>query len=97
MAGRKAKAAAAYEPALKYFTVGIALLSADSWQTHYNLTLKLHEEAAEAALLCAEFELMEQLAQFVLQQAQTSFDKIKVLKADKDEKHYSRKYYSSRD
>ncbi|KAF3884130.1 MULTISPECIES: trifunctional serine/threonine-protein kinase/ATP-binding protein/sensor histidine kinase [Nostocales] len=78
IAGRKGKAAAAYEPAFKYFTVGIALLSADSWQTHYSLTLKLYEEAAEAALLCGEFELMEQLVLAVLQQAQTLLDKIKV-------------------
>jgi predicted ATPase/signal transduction histidine kinase len=77
-AGRKAKAAAAYEPALKYYTIGIALLSAESWRSHYNLTLKIHEEAAEAALLCGEFELMEQLALEVLHKTETLFDKIKV-------------------
>jgi len=78
MAGRKAKASAAYKPAYEYLKVGIDLLKTDSWQQQYNLTLALYVEAAEAAYLSGEFEQMEHLAQIVLQQARTLLDKVKI-------------------
>ncbi|MEG4940393.1 ATP-binding sensor histidine kinase [Microcoleus sp. F4-D5] len=78
IAGRKAKASAAYELALKYLTVGIELLPPESWQTDYDLTLALYESAAEAAYLNTEFESMEKLAQVVLQYAKNELDTIKV-------------------
>ncbi|MEG3894258.1 MULTISPECIES: ATP-binding sensor histidine kinase [unclassified Microcoleus] len=78
IAGRKAKASAAYELAVKYFTAGIELLPPESWQTDYDLTLALYESAAEAAYLNTEFELMEKWAEVVLQHAKNELDKIKV-------------------
>ncbi|MGK7873169.1 MAG: AAA family ATPase [Xenococcaceae cyanobacterium] len=78
MAGKKARASAAYESALRYLEIGIELLRENSWQTQYNLTLKLYETAAEAAYLSGDFEQMERLAQVVLQQASTPLDKVKV-------------------
>ncbi|MBE9186220.1 AAA family ATPase [Microcoleus sp. LEGE 07076] len=78
IAGRKAKASAAYELALKYLTDGIELLAAESWQTNYDLTLGLYESAAEAAYLNTEFAQMEKWAEFVLQHAKNELDKIKV-------------------
>jgi predicted ATPase/serine phosphatase RsbU (regulator of sigma subunit)/tRNA A-37 threonylcarbamoyl transferase component Bud32 len=56
MAGKKAKAATAHGAALEYLNTGLKLLSADSWQTSYDLTLALYEEAAEAAYLNGDFE-----------------------------------------
>jgi predicted ATPase/tRNA A-37 threonylcarbamoyl transferase component Bud32 len=78
IAGRKAKAANAYEPAIKYLKAGIDLLSADSWQTNYELTLALYEEATEVAYLIGEFEQMDQKALIVLEKAKTLLEKVKV-------------------
>ncbi|MEG4279966.1 AAA family ATPase [Microcoleus sp. MON1_C1] len=81
LAGKKAKVSAAYKSALDYFAAGRQLLSADSWQTQYDLTLNLYEEAAEAAYISTDFEQMEKLATPVLQQAKTVLDKVKVYQA----------------
>jgi predicted ATPase/signal transduction histidine kinase/CheY-like chemotaxis protein/tRNA A-37 threonylcarbamoyl transferase component Bud32 len=78
MAGQKAKAATAYGAAVKYLNVGLKLLSADSWESSYDLTLPLYVEAAEAAYLFGDFETMEQLALVVLNRAKTVLDKVKV-------------------
>ncbi|MDZ8107488.1 MAG: AAA family ATPase [Nostoc sp. DedQUE12a] len=76
-AGQKARAATAYTAALEYATTGIDLLNFLQWQTHYNLTLELHELATETAYLSGNFEQMEQWADIVLQQAKTAVDKMK--------------------
>ncbi|MCC3529785.1 MAG: AAA family ATPase [Microcoleus sp. PH2017_22_RUC_O_B] len=78
MAGRKAKASAAYELAVKYLAAGIALLPSESWQADYDLTLALYESAAEAAYLNTDFEQMEKWAEIVLEHAKNELDKIKV-------------------
>ncbi|MCC5651420.1 AAA family ATPase [Nostoc sp. XA013] len=78
IAGQKAKAAAAYESAMRYFKVALSLLTASSWNQKYELTLTLHQEAAEAAFLSGDFEQMEILAEIVLQQAKTQLEKVKV-------------------
>ena len=78
IAGKKAKAASAYEPASSYLRVGIRILAENSWQQQYDLTLALYVEAAEAAYLSGEFEKMEQLAEVVLQRANSTLDKAKV-------------------
>ncbi len=77
IAGRKAKAAAAYEGAFKYLNTGLELLPADSWY-QYELTLTLYELAAEAAFLTANFDAMEQWTKIVLEKAKTILDKVKV-------------------
>ncbi|MBN3923463.1 ATP-binding sensor histidine kinase [Nostoc sp. NMS4] len=76
-AGCKAKASAAYEPALRYGAIGLSLLSPQSWQSQYQLILSLHELAAEAACLIGEFEQTEELTDRILQQATTILDKVK--------------------
>ncbi|MBD2102482.1 hybrid sensor histidine kinase/response regulator [Leptolyngbya sp. FACHB-261] len=78
IAGRKAKVATAYEAAANYLEVGLSLLTASSWDRQYQLTLSLHEEAAESAFLNGKFEEMEQLTEVVLQQAKTLLDRVKV-------------------
>jgi predicted ATPase/signal transduction histidine kinase/tRNA A-37 threonylcarbamoyl transferase component Bud32 len=86
IAGRKAKASAAYQPAFNYLQIGIALLNphqfsslnqADSWQRQYDLTLKLYLEAAEAASFSGHFEEMEQWTAAIVQQAKTPLDTAK--------------------
>jgi predicted ATPase/signal transduction histidine kinase len=78
IAGRKALASTAYPSAVKYLTTGIQLLTDDSWERKYELTLGLYERAAEAAYLGGNFEQTEQLAEVVLTRAKTLLEKIKV-------------------
>jgi PAS domain S-box-containing protein len=81
MAGKKAKGAAAYEPALNYLETGIELLlqsKEEIWSRDYDLALALYVEAAEAAYLNGDFTVMETLAKVVLQHAKTLLDKVKV-------------------
>jgi predicted ATPase/signal transduction histidine kinase/tRNA A-37 threonylcarbamoyl transferase component Bud32 len=78
LAGRKAKASTAYEAALRYFSLGIQLLTADCWKTNYDLSLTLFESAAEAALLCSDFTKMNRWIEEILQHTKTLLDKVKV-------------------
>jgi predicted ATPase/signal transduction histidine kinase len=75
-AGRKAKAAAAYEAAVKYLRVGMGLLTEDSWQSQYELTLSIYELTAEAEYLNINFEDSKRLSDIILQQAKNLLDKV---------------------
>ncbi|MCW5313409.1 AAA family ATPase [Nostoc sp. KVJ3] len=77
-AGIKARNSTAYAAARVYVQTGIELLTANCWQSQYELTLNLYIAAAEVAYLNADFESMEHLAGLVLQSAQTILDKIKI-------------------
>lgn len=77
LAGRKAKASAAYPAALNYLQVGLRLLDPTAWCTQYELTLQLHEVAADAAYLSGEFEVAEQLIKTIFTQARSYADQIK--------------------
>ncbi|MGC1245943.1 MAG: AAA family ATPase [Spirulinaceae cyanobacterium] len=77
-AGKKAKVATAYEPAVKYLNIGLDLLSEQSWQTEYDLTFALHIEAIEAEYLNTNFEQAKFLTDIVLSNANTVLDKVKV-------------------
>ncbi len=72
-AGRKSKAASAFEQALEYFTIGLDLSGA-AWKWQYPLALSLHEEATEMSWLCGRFDLMEKLAGAVKDNAQKDPD-----------------------
>ncbi|MDB9513444.1 trifunctional serine/threonine-protein kinase/ATP-binding protein/sensor histidine kinase [Kamptonema animale CS-326] len=78
IAGQKAKAAMAYAAATEYLQVGLQLLAKDSWTHNYELTLALHEEAAEAAFLRGDFEGMQRFVEIVQNCAKTLLDKVKV-------------------
>ncbi|WP_341738515.1 AAA family ATPase [Microcoleus sp. CAWBG640] len=90
IAGQKAKAAAAFEAALKYFNLGIEILNSvfrlgdkesevnSSWQSHYKLTLALYSEAMEAEYLNTNLQQAETLGELILQQATTQLDAVKV-------------------
>ncbi|MEG4504085.1 AAA family ATPase [Microcoleus sp. F6_B4] len=78
IAGHKAKAANAYEPAVKYLNVGISLLAPDSWDRNYSMTLRLYVEMLEAEYLNTNFEQAEVLAEVVLRSAKNQLDIVKV-------------------
>jgi predicted ATPase/signal transduction histidine kinase/tRNA A-37 threonylcarbamoyl transferase component Bud32 len=76
LAGQKAKASAAYEPAVSYLNQGIQLLDPESWQSHYHLTLTLYAETAEAAYLNTQYQRSEQLVNQIEQHALNDLDKV---------------------
>jgi predicted ATPase/signal transduction histidine kinase/tRNA A-37 threonylcarbamoyl transferase component Bud32 len=78
IAAQKAKASAAYDAELNYCCTSLSLLSAESWQTHYDLSLALHEKATEAAYFCREFEQMQQFGEIIKKNAQTPLDQVKI-------------------
>ncbi|MBW4636411.1 MAG: AAA family ATPase [Iphinoe sp. HA4291-MV1] len=78
MAGRKAKAAIAYEPALRYLMIALELLAPNSWHSQYQLTLVIHIEAVELGFLNTDFELAERLSNVALEKARELVEKIKL-------------------
>jgi predicted ATPase/signal transduction histidine kinase/tRNA A-37 threonylcarbamoyl transferase component Bud32 len=79
IAGQQALESINYKDAVKYLTIGIKLLSTNCWQARYELALDLHQTAAQAAYLIGEFKLSQKFVDIVLNQAQTIFDKVKVI------------------
>lgn len=77
MAGRKAKLATAYTAAVDYLSLGIQMLSDDSWQHQYAFSLAIYEEAAEAAYLNGNTQQMFDWLNVIQQQAVTLLDTIK--------------------
>ncbi|XZO04461.1 MAG: AAA family ATPase [Microcoleus sp.] len=76
-AGQKARNSTAYAAAKVYLQIGINLLTANCWESQYELTLNLYVAAVEVAYLNADFDDMEQIAAEVLEKAQTILDKVK--------------------
>ncbi|OQW90916.1 MAG: hypothetical protein BWK79_18365, partial [Beggiatoa sp. IS2] len=78
VAGKKAKASAAYKPAFEYFSIGLELLGTDGWQRQYATILDFYNETAESAYLIGDFDKMEELIHVVLNQAHATLDKVRV-------------------
>lgn len=78
IAGKKAKASAAYEVALNYLQFAISILEKDKiWTTQYQFALELHLEAAESAYLTGKFEIMEILIITIIKHTPLLLDKVK--------------------
>lgn len=78
LAGRKAKSAAAYEAAWRYFGYGLALLDESHWQTHYDLTWQLHRERFESEYLNGNFEAAEQYFALTFQNCRTDITRAEI-------------------
>ena len=74
-AGKRAKTAAVFTTALRYFKTGLDLLGENCWDEYYDLALGLHTEAAEMSYLCSNDAEMENLVQVVLGHARSPLDK----------------------
>jgi predicted ATPase/GAF domain-containing protein/tRNA A-37 threonylcarbamoyl transferase component Bud32 len=80
-AGKKAKASAAYQPALRYLETGLGLLASNSWKKNYQLTLEISVETLEVLYLNSKYTRVEKLAAYILQEARNNLDKVKVYEA----------------
>ena len=77
-AGRKAMNAAAYTEGFAYVLQGLALLDTESWQHHYDLTLALHNEAAELSYLTGQYDRVNEFAGHIHKNAQSIQDRAHV-------------------
>ncbi len=75
---RKARSATAYQAAREYAAIGLNLLGESAWQRQYQITLNLHEIAAEAASLCGEFDQMNQWIDTVIHHTRTPLERVSV-------------------
>ncbi|MDI1451023.1 AAA family ATPase [Polyangium sp. 6x1] len=73
-AGRKAKAAAAYQIAAGYFGSGLALLSASSWDEDHELAFWLHVEQAECEAIQGRMDASDALFEVLLARAEKKLD-----------------------
>ncbi|MGR3319470.1 MAG: AAA family ATPase [Candidatus Anammoxibacter sp.] len=77
-AGKKAMQSTAYEIALKHLSVGTDMLSEDSWQVNYDLTLSLYMQRSECEYLCGYFDEAEKLFDLILKNVRSPLEKTKV-------------------
>ncbi|MCY1059488.1 AAA family ATPase [Nannocystis sp. SCPEA4] len=77
-AGRRARAAAAYHAARRYFQAGSECLGADAWSHDYALAFALRVELAECTYLCGGFAEADELFSEALAQARTRGERAQV-------------------
>ncbi|AGP35184.1 hypothetical protein SCE1572_12055 [Sorangium cellulosum So0157-2] len=98
LAGGKAKASAAYAPALHYLLTAIQLASRqgafepgwipsaeearEGWERQYQLCLELFNDAAEAACLAGEYDVMQRLNAVIQDRAASLLDKVRSYKIE---------------
>ena len=78
LAGRKAKASAAYETALTYLSAGAELLGEAGWQAQHALAFALHLEQARCEYLTTRFAEADHRCERLLAQARTDQDRVAV-------------------
>jgi predicted ATPase/signal transduction histidine kinase len=78
-AGCKAKEGTAYQQAITYFNIGIALLPNDCWDAHYELAFVLYREKMECEFLNRNHNEAEHLFQFVISRTRSDLDKATLL------------------
>lgn len=79
IAGKKAKASAAYAQSMQYFTAGLKMLPENPWQNNYETVLELSVGASEAAYLNGDHIACETLIQDVLSHAENVLDKVRCI------------------
>ncbi|WP_438003363.1 AAA family ATPase [Sorangium sp. So ce321] len=77
-AGRKVKAATAYQTAAAYFAAGLELLAERAWERDYALCFELHIEGAECAFLSGAIERAEALFEVLLARSSSSLERARL-------------------
>ncbi|UJR83657.1 AAA family ATPase [Sandaracinus amylolyticus] len=75
VAGRRARAAAAYAAARSYLASGDALLPGDAWHRRYDLALAIRTLRAECEILCGNLDAAERLIADLLVHARSNVDR----------------------
>jgi predicted ATPase/signal transduction histidine kinase len=75
VAGRRAKASAAYAAAAGYFAEGNAQLGEGDWDLHYPLLYALHLEQAAAEYASGNFDAAERLLSVLLRRARSKIER----------------------
>lgn len=78
-AGIQAQRSSAYEMALGYLGIGQELLPADSWNSDYDLTMRLAMEYQQCAYLTAHYDEAESSIQQMLARARSNLEKAEIL------------------
>jgi len=78
IAGRKAKAAAAFSDGKRYIEIGLDLLGPDSWQEQYELTLSLQNENGELAALTGQYDQIAPIADLIHTNAKNILDQVRI-------------------
>jgi PAS domain S-box-containing protein len=79
-AGKRAKAATAYQAALGYLEAAAALVDEACWEEAYSLSFALNIERAECSYLNGRFDQAESLLKLLLSRAQYRADQAQVYK-----------------
>src|SRR5262249_45837719 len=79
VAGRKANASAAHEPALRYFTTGLGMLPPEAFDERYEMVFDLYLEATEAEHVNGHFERAQELSDLALSRARTQLERVRLL------------------
>ena len=77
-AGRKAKASAAYDSAVKFFREAYSVSSNETWEKHHQLFFELHLEQAECEFFVGNFDKAQDLLNWALTHATTPVEKGKI-------------------
>ena len=72
IAGKRARASAAYLPALKYFTTGASLLTEDPWTNRHETAFAIEVNRAESEILTGDVTAAEQRLTALLARADTA-------------------------
>ncbi|BAZ08608.1 multi-sensor signal transduction multi-kinase [Calothrix sp. NIES-4071] len=80
IAGKKAKAAIAYEPAARYLNLGLELLAPDCWQNDYSLTLDLYEAAIDIECINGNYARAQSLIDVALHHTRILLERIRIYK-----------------
>ncbi|NMB19209.1 MAG: serine/threonine protein kinase, partial [Erysipelothrix sp.] len=78
LAGRKAKASAAYVSALQYFRTGCKLLPEAAWEKSYKLSFDVYLELAQAEYLSTNVKVAEELFNTVIEKVANELERASV-------------------
>ena len=76
-AGDKAMSSSAFDQSFNYFNNGLQLLSKESWRTHYDLTLELHNATAEASFCISDYAKMKEIIEEISENVTSKLHLIK--------------------
>ncbi|WP_198043568.1 diguanylate cyclase [Ketobacter nezhaii] len=75
-AGMRAKNSTAYHAALDYLSKAFSFTNDQWWESHYDMKLSIHTDAAEAAYLSHQFEKLDMFIDPGLKHARSLLDKV---------------------